>query len=104
MPPSRRGPFRCCCIRLTQQLWATDPLHRRPHGPVWLQHRSQALGERPSQSLLLRTQSSLHALLSRIVQVGRDVEGSLFLVQRSSAPFFQFVVLNKKSVSACLPC
>ena len=34
-----------------------------------------------------------------VLQLSTDVEGSLFVVQRSKAPHFQIVVLNKKSVS-----
>lgn len=37
-----------------------------------------------------------------LVQASKDVEGSTFLVQRTTAPFYQLLVLNKKSTSAPL--
>jgi hypothetical protein len=40
---------------------------------------------------------TLHSNDVRRVQTKLDVEGSLFVVQRLSAPFHQFVVLNRRS-------
>lgn len=37
------------------------------------------------------------SVIAPAVQARRDVEGSLFLQKRRSAPTYQFTILNKKS-------